>query len=276
MSPDRAANRSFLIDPQGEIVARYDKIHMFDVDLAGGESYRESRSYRPGEQAAVADLPWGRLGLTICYDLRFPDAATARWPRPARPSSRCPSAFTRQTGEAHWHVLLRARAIENTAVRVRGRAGRAPRGRPRHLRPFAGRRPVGRDPRGGRHRAGRGDGRDRSGRGCDGARRGSPRSSTAGASRWSSRMRRDRASARGRRLLMIRYALACERPYLRELVPEFRGLRQAGEARPGRLPGLRQQQGREGADGADARGHQEARPSGAAGGDARAPLPRLP
>ena len=70
--PDRAANRGFLIDPQGEIVARYDKIHMFDVDLANGESYRESRTYRPGEIAVTADLPWGRLGLSVCYDLRFP------------------------------------------------------------------------------------------------------------------------------------------------------------------------------------------------------------
>ena len=72
VSPDRAANRSILIDPSGDIAARYDKIHMFDVDLAGGESYRESRSYRAGERAVVADLPWGRLGLSVCYDLRFP------------------------------------------------------------------------------------------------------------------------------------------------------------------------------------------------------------
>ena len=84
ISPDRAANRSFLIDPKGDIVARYDKIHMFDVDLADGESYRESRNYRPGELAVLADLPWGRLGLTVCYDLRFP-RSIARWPKPARP-----------------------------------------------------------------------------------------------------------------------------------------------------------------------------------------------
>src|SRR5687767_12721740 len=114
ISPDRAANRSFVIDPQGEIVARYDKIHMFDVDLAGGESYRESRSYRPGEQAAVADLPWGRLGLTICYDLRFPTLHRALAETGAAFIA-SPAAFTKQTGEAHWHVLLRARAIENTA-----------------------------------------------------------------------------------------------------------------------------------------------------------------
>ena len=112
ISPERAANRSFVIDPQGEIVARYDKIHMFDVDLAGGESYRESRSYRPGEQAVVADLPWGRLGLTICYDLRFPTLHRALAETGASFIA-SPAAFTKQTGEAHWHVLQRARAIEN-------------------------------------------------------------------------------------------------------------------------------------------------------------------
>src|SRR5262252_9725620 len=112
VSPDRAANRSFLIDPTGEIVARYDKIHMFDVDLAGGESYRESNSFKPGECAVAADLPWGRLGLTICYDLRFPALYRAL----AEAGSvflAIPSSFTKQTGEAHWHVLHRARAIEN-------------------------------------------------------------------------------------------------------------------------------------------------------------------
>jgi predicted amidohydrolase len=114
VSPEKAANRSFLIDPTGEIVARYDKIHMFDVDLAGGESYRESRNYRAGELAVVADLPWGRLGLTICYDLRFP--ALYRALADAGSSFiAIPAAFTKQTGEAHWHVLMRARAIENGA-----------------------------------------------------------------------------------------------------------------------------------------------------------------
>jgi predicted amidohydrolase len=112
--PEKAANRSFLIDRNGDIVARYDKIHMFDVELDGGESYRESRSYRPGEIGVAADLPWGRLGLTICYDLRFP--ALYR----ALAEAGCsflaiPSAFTKQTGEAHWHVLVRSRAIENGA-----------------------------------------------------------------------------------------------------------------------------------------------------------------
>src|ERR1700728_3324275 len=112
LSADRAANRSFLIDRDGDIVARYDKIHMFDVDLANGESYRESRNYRPGELAVTADLPWGKLGLTVCYDLRFPAlyralAEAGAW------FLAIPSAFTKQTGEAHWHVLMRARAIEN-------------------------------------------------------------------------------------------------------------------------------------------------------------------
>ena len=88
---------------------------MFDVDLAGGESYRESRNYRPGEQAVVADLPWGRLGLTICYDLRFPTLYRALAEAGASFLA-IPAAFTKQTGEAHWHVLLRARAIENTAA----------------------------------------------------------------------------------------------------------------------------------------------------------------
>jgi predicted amidohydrolase len=111
-SPEKAVNRSFLIDRKGAIAARYDKIHMFDVDLAGGESYRESGNYRAGDLAVVADLPWGRLGLTICYDLRFP--ALYRALAGAGSSFLAiPSAFTRQTGEAHWHVLQRARAIEN-------------------------------------------------------------------------------------------------------------------------------------------------------------------
>jgi deaminated glutathione amidase len=114
LSGEKAANRSFLIDGKGDIVARYDKIHMFDVDLDNGESYRESRSYRPGDIAVAVDLPWGRLGLTVCYDLRFP--ALYR----ALAEAGCsflaiPSAFTKQTGEAHWHVLNRARAIENGA-----------------------------------------------------------------------------------------------------------------------------------------------------------------
>jgi deaminated glutathione amidase len=112
LSHDKAANRSLLIDPKGEIVARYDKIHMFDVDLTGGESYRESYNYRPGELAVLADLPWGRLGLTVCYDLRFPALYRALAEAGATMLA-IPSAFTKQTGEAHWHVLIRSRAIEN-------------------------------------------------------------------------------------------------------------------------------------------------------------------
>jgi predicted amidohydrolase len=111
-SPEKAANRSFLIDRRGDVAARYDKIHMFDVDLAGGESYRESNTYRAGELAMLADLPWGRLGLTVCYDLRFPALYRALAEAGASFLA-IPSAFTRQTGEAHWHVLQRARAIEN-------------------------------------------------------------------------------------------------------------------------------------------------------------------
>ncbi len=111
---DRVANRGFLIGPASDILARYDKIHMFDVDLAGGESYRESRLYRPGDRAVAADLPWTRLGLTICYDVRFPQLHRALAKAGAEVLA-VPAAFTRTTGEAHWHVLLRARAIETGA-----------------------------------------------------------------------------------------------------------------------------------------------------------------
>ena len=112
VASDKAANRSILLDPQGEIVARYDKIHMFDVELDDGHTYRESRNYRPGDRAVLADLPWGRLGLTVCYDLRFPALYRALAEAGATILA-IPSAFTQQTGEAHWHVLQRARAIEN-------------------------------------------------------------------------------------------------------------------------------------------------------------------
>ena len=110
----RAVNRSYLIDPEGKIAARYDKLHMFDVDLAGGESYRESRYYARGGKAVLADLPFGRLGLSICYDLRFPQLYRALATAGADVIA-IPSAFTRQTGEAHWRVLVRARAIETGA-----------------------------------------------------------------------------------------------------------------------------------------------------------------
>ena len=108
---DLLANRSFLIDPQGNICARYDKIHLFDVTLAGGETYRESAAYRPGDAAVVAATPFGPLGLTICYDVRFPALHRALAEAGAVMLA-VPAAFTRPTGVAHWHVLLRARAIE--------------------------------------------------------------------------------------------------------------------------------------------------------------------
>ena len=111
-TPDKAVNRSFLIAPDGGILASYDKIHMFDIELDGGESYRESANYQPGETAVISDLPWGRIGLTICYDVRFPALYRALAESGAAFIT-VPSAFTVRTGEAHWHTLLRARAIEN-------------------------------------------------------------------------------------------------------------------------------------------------------------------
>jgi deaminated glutathione amidase len=108
----RLANRSFLIDPAGVIVARYDKIHMFDIDLPGGESYRESNAYRPGGGSVVAETRWGRLGMSVCYDVRFPHLYRSLALAGADFLT-VPSVFTVPTGSAHWHVLLRARAIEN-------------------------------------------------------------------------------------------------------------------------------------------------------------------
>ncbi len=104
-------NRSYLINNMGEVTARYDKIHMFDVNLADGEVYKESDLFKPGEAAVVTDTPWTKLGMTVCYDLRF--AYLYRTLAQAGASIlTCPAAFTKTTGEAHWHVLLRARAIE--------------------------------------------------------------------------------------------------------------------------------------------------------------------
>lgn len=113
----RFANRGFLIGADGGIVQRYDKLHLFDVDLPTGERYRESASYAPGDAVRLADLPWGRLGLTICYDLRFP-ALFASLATAGASVIAVPAAFTRPTGAAHWHVLLRARAIETGAFIV--------------------------------------------------------------------------------------------------------------------------------------------------------------
>jgi len=111
---DRAANRSLLIDDRGAIVARYDKLHVFDVDLPNGETYRESANIRPGDAAAVADTPWGRLGLTVCYDIRFPHLFR-QLAKAGASMIAVPAAFTVPTGEAHWETLLRARAIETGA-----------------------------------------------------------------------------------------------------------------------------------------------------------------
>ncbi|MGV9008375.1 carbon-nitrogen hydrolase family protein [Brevundimonas sp.] len=111
---DRAANRSILIDDTGTVVTTYDKLHVFDVDLPTGERWRESASIRPGDAAVVADTPWGRLGLTICYDVRFPHLHRALAKAGASMIA-VPAAFTVPTGEAHWETLLRARAIESGA-----------------------------------------------------------------------------------------------------------------------------------------------------------------
>ena len=128
-TPERAVNRSFLIAPDGNVLASYDKIHMFDIELEGGESYRESANYQPGETAVISDLPWGRIGLTICYDVRFPALYRALAEAGAAFIS-VPSAFTVRTGEAHWHTLLRARAIENGCfILAAAQAGRHESGR---------------------------------------------------------------------------------------------------------------------------------------------------
>jgi len=107
----RLANRSFLIDSGGAVVATYDKIHMFDVNLANGETFRESKTYKPGGRAVVAQTPWAPLGMTICYDVRFPYLYRSLAHAGAKMLA-IPSAFTRRTGQAHWHILMRSRAIE--------------------------------------------------------------------------------------------------------------------------------------------------------------------
>ncbi|QWW67406.1 carbon-nitrogen hydrolase family protein [Rhizobium sp. WYJ-E13] len=108
----KMANRGFLFGPDGKIRNRYDKIHMFDVDLDNGESWRESAAYRPGSEARVLSLPFAEMGFTICYDVRFPQLFRAQAVAGAEVMT-VPAAFTKQTGEAHWEILLRARAIEN-------------------------------------------------------------------------------------------------------------------------------------------------------------------
>jgi predicted amidohydrolase len=118
----KVANRGFLFDPRGGLLARYDKIHMFDVDLDNGESWRESATYEPGRETVVAPLGDLRIGMAVCYDLRFPQLFRAQAGAGASVLT-VPAAFTRQTGEAHWHVLLRARAIENGAFVIAAAQG---------------------------------------------------------------------------------------------------------------------------------------------------------
>ena len=116
-SQGKKRNRSILLNPRGEIEVRYDKIHMFDVNLPNGEVYRESDVFSPGNKAVTASLPWGELGLTVCYDLRFPHLYRSLAHAGADVIS-VPAAFTRTTGQAHWHVMLRSRAIETGAYVV--------------------------------------------------------------------------------------------------------------------------------------------------------------
>lgn len=111
VAADKVNNRSYLIDNHGRVVATYNKVHLFDVQLRGDESYKESATVEPGSRAVVADLPWGKLGLSICYDLRF----AYLYRKLAQAGAQflaIPAAFTQTTGQAHWHVLVRARAIE--------------------------------------------------------------------------------------------------------------------------------------------------------------------
>src|SRR5690606_14182235 len=121
-SDGKVANRGFVFAPDGTLRATYDKIHMFDVDLDNGESWRESATYQPGNASTVVDLPFARLGLAVCYDLRFPQLFRAQAMAGAEVLT-VPAAFTRQTGEAHWHVLQRARAIENGAIVIAAAQG---------------------------------------------------------------------------------------------------------------------------------------------------------
>lgn len=126
---DRLANRSFLIAPNGRVVARYDKLHMFDVNVGDGQSYRESKGYRAGQNAVLAKTPIANIGLTICYDVRFPALYRALGQAGAEIIT-CPAAFTQVTGRAHWHTLLRARAIETGAfVMAPAQAGKHEDGR---------------------------------------------------------------------------------------------------------------------------------------------------
>ncbi len=117
VSETKTANRSFLFSPDGKISARYSKIHLFDVNLPSGEKYRESNTVAGGDAAVVAETPWGKIGLSICYDIRFP-GLYREMAKTGAFAFTAPSAFTETTGKAHWHVLLRARAIENGAFMI--------------------------------------------------------------------------------------------------------------------------------------------------------------
>ncbi len=177
---EKLSNTSLVFDPDGELVATYRKIHLFDVDV-GGQSYRESEAEEPGDEPVVAEVEGWPVGLTICYDLRFPELYRILALEGALLAT-VPAHFTLHTGKDHWHLLLRARAVENSVLRRRAGAGRRDRHRPSELRPLADRRPVGDRPRAG---ARRGDGdlgraRPRPGRGGAAAaarrwRTGSPR-----------------------------------------------------------------------------------------------------
>ena len=122
VSPEKTANRSFLFAPDGTIRARYDKIHLFDVTVATGESYRESAQVQGGHEAVLADTEFGAIGITVCYDLRFP-RLYRKLAKKGAFAFTIPSSFTVPTGEAHWHVLLRARAIENGAFVIAAAQG---------------------------------------------------------------------------------------------------------------------------------------------------------
>jgi predicted amidohydrolase len=129
LADERMANRSYLISPAGEMAARYDKIHMFDATLPGGKVIRESSAYCPGDKAVIAATPWGALGMSVCYDLRFPQLYRTL-AKAGAVILAVPSSFQRETGPAHWHALLRTRAIENAAwVIAPGMCGDHPNGR---------------------------------------------------------------------------------------------------------------------------------------------------
>ena len=226
---DRVANRAFLVDAGGEVAATYDKIHLFDVDLPSGESWRESATYAGGSRAVLAPTPWGPVGLTICYDLRFAALYRALAEAGAFLLA-APACFTRQTGEAHWHVLQRARHRDRLLHGL-GRARGPARGRARDVRALPDRRSVGTGAGRGRSgaRVGPGPDRDRArgggarahphlderpplhrGAGPGLTRRPATLRSSARFPRWdgTSNSRRSDFLPHVRR--MIRYALACD------------------------------------------------------------------